>query len=153
MKQLTFIAAIGLIILLTVVIYTSCQNVDVPKPSNSLVGTWKAVEIIADGEKVNFSEEYLHCTEGGFWSFQCKWSNPYDSNREPESLEEYKAIIDNYQAAFGTYQTNGDSVVLIGKVDLKPQFTNNHVNAIYKISADTLNFDVGSWHYKFVRQL
>ncbi len=91
MKNLTSILGLCVFLFLTILIITSCQSVDVSEQSNSLVGTWKAVEIIADGEKVNFIEEYLHFTEGGFWSFQTKWSDPYDSNREPETLEEYKA--------------------------------------------------------------
>jgi hypothetical protein len=60
MKQLTSIAAISLIILFTIVIYTSCQNSDVSITSNPLEGVWKfESRKLATGTNIpNLDERY-----------------------------------------------------------------------------------------------
>ncbi|MCU0645714.1 MAG: DUF4488 domain-containing protein [bacterium] len=60
MKQLASIAAISLIILFTVVIYTSCQNADVPKTSDPLEGVWKfeSRDLTAGTNIPNLDERY-----------------------------------------------------------------------------------------------
>ncbi len=151
MKQLTSIVAISVIILFTIVIYTSCQNADVSKPSNSLVGTWKIIEITDDGKKYD-EIGYTTFTLGGFWSVQLKTPNPLNLTTAPETLEEYKAVLSSYKAGFGSYKIDGDSCKLYGTYDLKPQYIGNVVRGKYQVANDTLIIDVHNWRYTFIKQ-
>ena len=135
-----------------VVLLSGCLQGKQTETTNSIVGTWKPLEITRNEEKVDYIALYVHFTEGGFWSYQWKWSNPFESNRKPETLEDYKAILDSYQCAFGTYSVKGDSAYFVGEVDIRPQYTNNKLTWLYKVSGDTLIFDNGTWHEVFVRQ-
>ena len=135
-----------------IMLLSGCPQGIQTEAKNSIAGTWVPVEITRNGEKVDYVALYVHFTEGGFWSYQWKWSSPFESNRKPEALEDYKAILDSYQCAFGTYTVKGDSAYFVGEVDIRPQFTNNKLTWFYKVSGDTLIFDNGTWHEVLVRQ-
>jgi hypothetical protein len=130
-----------------------CQTTNTQNTPPSIVGTWKAIDApMHNGGKLNFVESYHQFTEEGIWSFQTKFSNPFESNREPESLEDYKAIVDSYYAAVGTYTVKGDSLVCTRTLDLRPHLINTKITGIYSITGDTLSFDVGNFKIIFLRQ-
>ena len=131
----------------------ACQKPETT-PSNlpdPIVGTWKSIEISYDGEPYD-EMGYSTFTPGGFWSFQLRTPNPLNLTTAPETLEEYKSVVNSYKAAFGSYKIDGDSCLCSGTYDLKPQYMGNIVRAKYQVGNDTLIFDVGKWRYTWIRQ-
>ena len=131
----------------------ACQQTENVKSNreNSIIGTWKSIEITWDGKKVDESG-YTTFTLGGFWAVQLKKPNKLNLSEAPETLEEYKSVLKSYKAGFGSYKLKGDSCYCYAENDLKPQNVGNVVPGKYEVKNDTLIFDVGKWRYTWIRQ-
>ena len=141
------------------ILFLGCDNLQNNEISeNPFVGKWNFFEQVSlDGEdatreSVGF-DIYL---ENGFYIHTWMLLDGPKLDRPPETIEDYKSIVDYYQSHFGKYTFNLEDSTLTwaNEGNLLPYQRNMPVTFKIKVVQDTLfyRFPSGKWIWKCKRE-
>lgn len=159
MKKSSYITAISIFIFFFIFISTTCQNTDTSKPSNSLVGSWRALGGVDSTGKI---KEYyigevgyhIFLEDGTFLTLGFRKNFP-QTGVKPTTLEEYEEITENSWGRICTYTVDEENQKFHAKYifDLNPKNMGNGFTMNYKVEGDTMTAwpDKGKTFLKSVR--
>lgn len=143
----------------TLSFFSACNNQQqTEKSDNPFVGKWNFFEQVSvDGEdatreSIGF-DIYL---ENGFYTHTWMFLDGPKLEGSPKTLEDYKAVVDYYNAQFGkyTYNLEDSTLTWANEGNLLPNQRNTPLTFKFKIVQDTIfyRFPAGKWIWKCKRE-